>query len=149
MAKHLEQVQWAVRPDTIPSNAAPMFDFQSIDCSKFAQEDLTRALRRLKTGRSSGCDNTQAEFWKTCLRSQTLLTWLLQFCNMIWETKQTPDDWHRAQVACLFEKGDPACPDNYRPISLLQVGYKLFSSMVLRRQNMENTIWLSLRMWHP
>ena len=106
--------------------------------------DLQRALRRLKNNRSSGNDETPAEFWKVCLRSDALLTWLLQFCNMVWESRQIPDDWHLARVACLFKKGDPACPDNYRPISLLQVGYKLFSGMVLRRlqcAGVEEKIW--------
>ena len=47
-------------------------------------------------------------------------------------------------VACLFKKGDPACADNYRPISLLQIGYKLFNSMLLRRvkkAGVEDKLW--------
>ena len=41
--------------------------------------------------------------------------------------------WHEARVAMIFKKGDPACCDNYRPICLLQIGYKLFAMIILQR----------------
>jgi len=47
--------------------------------------------------------------------------------------KAIPDSWRRAKVVLLFKKGDAALPANYRPISLLPVGYKVLASMLHHR----------------
>ena len=44
----------------------------------------------------------------------------------------------------LFKKGDPALCSNYRPISLLAVGYKILAAILLERlkaANAEDRIW--------
>ena len=51
----------------------------------------------------------------------------------MWQNKCIPAEWHKARVACLYKKGDPAMPENYRPISLLAIGYKIFASLLLHR----------------
>ena len=33
----------------------------------------------------------------------------------------------------LFKKGDPAECENYRPISISSIGYKLFAAILLQR----------------
>lgn len=38
-----------------------------------------------------------------------------------------------AQVAMLFKKGGPSLCDNYRPISFISVGCKLFANVLLER----------------
>ena len=110
LAKHLETVQWAVRPDTIPSTKPALFDVASIPTETFTQEELHIALRALKRNRCSGDDNIPAEFWQVCLDSQQLSDYMLRFCNDIWMSAHVPKDWHRSRIACLFKKGDPACP---------------------------------------
>ena len=55
-----------------------------------------------------------------------------------------PEVWHHARVAAIFKKGDVADCGNYRPISLLQIGYKLFASILLQRfknGGAEQRIW--------
>ena len=51
LAKHLETVQRAVRPDTIPSTKPALFDFASISTDNFTQEELHIAWRRQYTCR--------------------------------------------------------------------------------------------------
>ena len=44
-ARHLETVQWAVRPDTIPSAKPALFDFSHITCASFNSEELAVSLK--------------------------------------------------------------------------------------------------------
>ena len=41
-----------------------------------------------------------------------------------------PSDWKEANVIPAFKKGDHHLPNNYRPISLISVVYKVFESIV-------------------
>eukprot|EP00973_Karenia_brevis_P029025 4003499-Karenia_brevis.AAC.1 len=146
LAEYLEKVQWAVRPDVIPAQGPVLNDFNGMNFGDFDCQELRRVLAKLKTGKSSGDDSIPAEFWQLCLKNDQLFTWLLQFCNQIWNSKKVPKSWHRATVACLFKKGDPSLAENYRPISLLPVAYKIFSAMILNRfkkAGMETKLWRS------
>eukprot|EP00973_Karenia_brevis_P080993 11234647-Karenia_brevis.AAC.1 len=115
-----------------------------MDTSDFISQELEQVLKKLRLRRSAGDDNIAPEFWHICLDSSVLFSWLLEFCNLVWRSEQIPHDWHRSQVACLFKKGDPSCPDNYRPISLLQIGYKIFSALILNRlkaNGIDDKLW--------
>ena len=75
-----------------------------------------------------------AEFWKTiCVQDSLCCRWAVCLCNKVWCSGHVPDDWHEAVVSAIFKKGDPASCENYRPISLLAIGYNLFATILLRR----------------
>eukprot|EP00959_Pyramimonas_sp_CCMP1952_P418387 8764923-Pyramimonas_sp.AAC.1 len=40
---------------------------------------------------------------------------------------EPPDPWRHACVKVIFKKGDPTLPENYRPILILPIMYKLFA----------------------
>ena len=44
-----------------------------------------------------------------------------------------PDEWCSSLVACIHKKGNVEDPDNYGPISLVCVAYKIFASLLLHR----------------
>ena len=44
-----------------------------------------------------------------------------------------PRNWSSATVVALFKSGATALPQNYRPISLLTVGYKVLARLILNR----------------
>ena len=44
-----------------------------------------------------------------------------------------PNVWRVAKVILLFKKGDATLPQNYRPISLLPVGYKVLATLIHQR----------------
>ena len=73
-----------------------------------------------------------------------MAAWILDFCNRLWFGAEVPCDWHVSRVAALFKKGDLGDCGNYRPISLICVGYKLFAHVLLHRlkaAGAENRIW--------
>ena len=46
---------------------------------------------------------------------------------------EIPKYWKQTRLKVLFKSGDPQLPENYRPISILPVLYKLFSRIVCAR----------------
>ena len=69
---------------------------------------------------------------------------MTDFCSSVWNSKQIPKQWSLACVAAIYKKGDPQLPKNYRPISLLSIGYKIFAAVLLNRlksAGAENRIW--------
>ena len=44
-----------------------------------------------------------------------------------------PQEWSVAAVALIFKKGDPSLCGNYCPISFLNLGYRIFASLILGR----------------
>ena len=133
LATHLKQLQCAVRLDIIPSNKEPIFVFRTLNTDDFSIDELVTVVKALKKGKACGDNDIPGEFWQICLLQENWLEWLLKFCNLVWHSQEIPHIWHRAKVACLFKKGDLALPENNRPISLHQIGYKIFSSSILQR----------------
>ena len=58
---------------------------------------------------------------------------LLQLMNDCFQKYRLPRAWMTARVAMVFKKGDPALMENYRPICLTSVAYRLFTSMIKQR----------------
>ena len=66
-------------------------------------------------------------------------------CQKCWEDGSDPEAWHESLVVAIFKKGDTADCANYRPISLLPIGYKkLFALVLLERlksSGAEDRVW--------
>ena len=58
---------------------------------------------------------------------------LLSLFNMCWSERKVPSQWHASRVSAIFKKGAPEQCDNYRPISLVCVAYKIHATVLLRR----------------
>ena len=55
-----------------------------------------------------------------------------------------PETWHEALVIAIFKKGDESMCENYRPICLLQAGYKIYAIILLQRlkaAGAESRVW--------
>ena len=61
------------------------------------------------------------------------MIWIEEFCNMIWAQKNNATDWHLARICAIFKKGKSELCSNYRHISLLNIAYKIFAHILLKR----------------
>ncbi|CAE8626062.1 unnamed protein product [Polarella glacialis] len=68
-----------------------------------------------------------------CQANSPASRWAVDLCQKCWSEGVVPEDWRAARVAAIFKKGDVANCNNYRPISLLQIGYKLYATILLER----------------
>ena len=90
-------------------------------------------VAHLIRGKASGTDQIPAEFWEALLADPRALKTLLTLCNACLASGSVPCAWKGSSVMMLFKKGDTYLPSNYRPISLLAVGYKVLASLILSR----------------
>ena len=58
---------------------------------------------------------------------------LLNCSNLCLMTRKSPQEWKHALVALIYKSGDAKLAENYRPISLLNAGYKIYASMLQYR----------------
>lgn len=101
------------------------------DLPPFITAELTQALLSLKTAKSPGEDGITNDILKAIADPLTPL--LLNLFNEILIQKTIPLEWEKTVVTLLYKKGDPKNIGNYRPISLLQGLYKVFTGMLLKR----------------
>jgi len=65
--------------------------------------------------------------------SKSFLNKFLNFLNVCWLYGDIPEEWRTAVVIPVHKKRDRNNPDNYRGISLLNTGYKIYSKIIAKR----------------
>ena len=92
----------------------------------FTFHEFEEALRLAKINKQPGPDNIPMELFKWM--DATNRSWFLGLVNRWWAEKHAPDDVFLARVVPIYKKGDTDNPANYRPISLLNSIYKVYST---------------------
>ena len=59
---------------------------------------------------------------------------LLEALNECWRCETLHQTMNEANLAIIFKKGNPELPQNYRPIALLNITYKLLAIIILKRK---------------
>ena len=95
------------------------------------QEETEKAICNLKRNKAPGEDDITVELIKNAI--QELKTRLYASVCKIWRAEKMPDDWKIGLIVPLFKKGDKMKCENYRGIMLLNVIYKILSSVILER----------------
>ena len=108
-------------------------DILPVSVQKFEEGEIDRVLAKLKKGKAPGNDDVPSDFWKILSDNKEAVAELLGLCNHCWEQKDIPEEWRVAKVVLLFKKGDASLPENYRPISLLPIGYKVLATLMHQR----------------
>ena len=89
-----------------------------------------KILPNLKEHKARGPDNIPARMLKHCAGS--IAPVLQKIYQASIDTRYLPSDWHRANIAPVFKKGNRSCPANYRPVSLTSIPRKILEHIVYR-----------------
>lgn len=104
--------------------------------SKYAapieEEEITAAIRSLKTGKAAGKDKIYPEFVKHF--GKNAKRWILRLFNNILETGKLPNLFKTSRIIAIPKPGkDHSKAENYRPITLLSVLYKTLERIIYNR----------------
>ena len=95
------------------------------------ESEVRTAIRALGKGKSPGPDNLPGEFYQ---EFEVLLTpILLEVFIDIHEKGMMEEDIRSGDIFLLYKKEDPRELRNYRPITLLQVDYKIRAKILVSR----------------
>jgi hypothetical protein len=115
----------ALRARTVPPDLKTKLD------KPITSEEVVTAIQRLAHGKTPGPDGLPAEFYQEF--HPELAPLLHAVFLEATQTGHFPADITQGDISFHFKKGDPREACNYRPISLLQVDYKIFSHILVRR----------------
>ena len=101
---------------------------------EITEEEVRRAIWKLKSGKASGVCGIQGELLKA--GGEVSVKWLQEIYNMVWRTGVVPRDWRRAVIVPIHKKGSRKLCKNYRGISLLSIPGKVFASILNNRVRM-------------
>ena len=94
-------------------------------------EEVTAAIKAMKSGKAPGADGVTAEMLKADVNVTAPI--LTEIFKQIWEEGQIPEAWKTGLIFKLPKKGDLGDCNNWRGITLLSLTSKVFSRIVLSR----------------
>lgn len=101
------------------------------------EKEISKAISDLKSNKMPGADGYPTEWYKTF---REILVPLLKNCfNQVLRGGETPKSWRQAVISVIPKPGkDKTECGSYRPISVLNIDYRLFASIMSKR--LENIV---------
>ncbi|XP_054089770.1 LINE-1 retrotransposable element ORF2 protein isoform X1 [Zeugodacus cucurbitae] len=113
------------------SEPDPPIDDDGTDVPLPDHEEIRIAITRLKNNKAAGADRLPAELFK--YGGEELIRCMHQLLCRIWSEESMSGDWNLSVLCPIHKKGDPTICANYRGISLLNIAYKVLSSVLCER----------------
>ena len=102
-----------------------------VETEEITMKELDAANRKLKNKKAPGPDFVPSELFKW-LDEQSRKA-ILETLNECWRNETLISDVNDARLAIKYKKGGTDLPQNYRPIALLSIIYKLLASVIQAR----------------
>eukprot|EP00973_Karenia_brevis_P072582 10082551-Karenia_brevis.AAC.1 len=95
-------------------------------------DEIKRELGNMRKGKAADVNGVVMEM--LLHGSDALLGMISDLFNAILQPNALPPSaWRETMIKVIFKKGDVKLPENYRPICILPILYKLFSRVLLAR----------------
>ena len=107
------------------------------------RSEVELAVKQLKNGKATGCDDISAEMIKAS--GELGISLLHKLIVKIWQTGEWPEDWRRAVLIPIPKKGDLQQCSNYRTISLISHASKVMLKIIIMKRIERN--WRLKLMW--
>lgn len=98
---------------------------------EFIEEEVGRAIERLKNKKVPGIDGIPMEAWR--YGGAAIRKGLTELLRRIWNRDNLPENWKTSVILPLYKKGNQEKTENYRGISLLCSAYKIYAEMIRRK----------------
>jgi len=93
--------------------------------------EVSQVIKKLKTHKAAGSDNIPAELIKQ--GGTELKRRIHKLIMYIWKEETLPTEWTEGIICPIYKKGDRMICSNYKPITLLNVAYKIFTTLINNR----------------
>ena len=94
-----------------------------------------RGTIKLKKKKGAGQDQISNEAW--IYGEELIIEELAQVLNDIWRGGEVPEEWKIGVIKPIHKKGDKEEVENYRGITLMDTGYKIYAEIVRERLEKE------------
>ena len=88
-------------------------------------------IQELTNEKSPGLNGVPPNAFKSM--SEENLRHHFNFINEFWEDKVNFEEWHEGQVVPVTNNGDLSDPNKWRGVNLMDIGSKVFSSLICKR----------------
>lgn len=95
------------------------------------REEMGRQVKRLKKGNAAGEDEIINEAW--IYMTEKIEVPLAEVMKKVWEEGEILEDWRKGVIYRIYKKGEAGEAKNYRGITLLDTGYKMYANILNER----------------